>query len=183
MGLDCPEGHQLHSEQAEGVCGLRPLRVLLLEEHRRLQANTHRGPFFTKDRPYIKMDPTETELAGITNLAGVYTWAGVTGRLQAVLQEALGDPGRVREIALIPRPAWDTATGALQVRGPDDADGNPGPLRALSLVEAARVESARRVSLLLMGQAPDTPGAVGPPTALPQGQELRQHPASRGRGS
>ena len=62
------------------------------------------------------MDPTETELAGITNLAGVYTWAGVTGRLQKALQEALGDPGRVREIALI-------------------------PLRALSLVEAARVES------------------------------------------
>ena len=38
------------------------------------------------------MDPTETELVGITNLAGVYTWAGVTGRLQAALQEALGDP-------------------------------------------------------------------------------------------
>ena len=46
----------------------------------------HEGPAVSQD------GPSETELAGITNLAGVYTWAGVTGRLQTALQEALGEP-------------------------------------------------------------------------------------------
>ena len=113
------------------------------------------------------MDPTAEELQAITNLAGVYAWAGVTGGLEASLKDALGDPVRVREVALIPRPAWDTAVTGLKVRGPPAADGTPGPLRDLTLVEAARVESTRRVALLLMGQQPDSPGTAGPPVVVP----------------
>ena len=58
------------------------------------------------------MDPTETELNAITDLGGVFTWAGVTGFLEQSLRKALGDPARVRELALVPRPAWDTMAAA-----------------------------------------------------------------------
>ena len=56
------------------------------------------------------MDPTETELTAITDLAGVFTW-GVTGFLEQSLRKALGDPAR--GLALVPRPAWDTMASAL----------------------------------------------------------------------
>ncbi|OLP28810.1 hypothetical protein AK812_SmicGene48904, partial [Symbiodinium microadriaticum] len=62
------------------------------------------------------MDPTETELTAITDLAGVFTW-GVTGFLEQSLRKALGVPGSV------------------------DAKGNPGPLRALTLVEQGTVDA------------------------------------------
>ena len=113
------------------------------------------------------MDPTDAELQAITDLPGVFTWAGVTGGLERSLRTALGDPARVRELALVPRPAWDAMAQALKVPGPNDADGNPGPPRDLTLVEKARVESARRVALLRMGVAPDSPGGTGPPAPSP----------------
>ena len=113
------------------------------------------------------MDPTENELQAITNLAGVFTWSGISGALERPLREALGDPARVRELALVPRPSWDEMARDLRVRGPPDTDGNTGPLRDLTLVEKARVESTRRVALLLMRIAPDSPGALGPPAASP----------------
>ena len=48
-----------------------------------------------------------------------------------------------------------------------DADGNPGPLRDLTLVEQARIESTRRVALLRMGIPPDSMGTPGPSTPVP----------------
>ena len=51
----------------------------------------------------------------------------ITNALERALREALGDP----------------------------ADGTPGPLRDLTLVEKARVESSRRVALLPLGIAPE----------------------------
>ena len=112
------------------------------------------------------MDPTEAELNAITDLAGVFTWSGVAGGLERSLREALGDPARIRELALVPRPAWDAMASALKVPGPAHADGNAGPPRDLTLVERARVESARRVALL-DGHPAGLPGASGPPPATP----------------
>ena len=48
-------------------------------------------------------------------------------------------------LALIPRPSWDAAVAKLKVPGPPAADGSPGPVRDLTLVEGCRVESVRRV--------------------------------------
>eukprot|EP00439_Symbiodinium_sp_Y106_P064821 s1457_g10.t1 len=89
------------------------------------------GLFYTKALPST-MDPTETELQAITNLAGVFTWSGIAGALERALKEALGDPARVRELAVVPRPAWDEMARDLQVRGPPATDGTPGPLRDLT---------------------------------------------------
>ena len=105
------------------------------------------------------MDPTEAELNAITDLAGVFTWSGVAGGLERSLREALGDPARIRELALVPRPAWDAMASALKVPGPAHADGNAGPPRDLTLVERARVESARRVALL-DGHPAGLPGCI-----------------------
>ncbi|CAE7734064.1 SMYD2, partial [Symbiodinium necroappetens] len=96
------------------------------------------------------MDPTETELNAITDLAGVFTWAGVTGFLEQSL-----------------RPAWDTMAASLHVPGSVDAEGNSGPLRDLTLVEQARIESTRRVALLRMGIPPDSMGTPGPSAPAP----------------
>ncbi|CAE7663019.1 Eef2k, partial [Symbiodinium necroappetens] len=52
------------------------------------------------------MDPTETELNAITDLGGVFTWAGVTGFLE--------------------QPAWDAMAAALQVPGPYRVDPEGG---------------------------------------------------------
>ncbi|CAE7694268.1 rpsB [Symbiodinium microadriaticum] len=60
------------------------------------------------------------------------------------------------------RPALDTMAAALQ-----DAEGNPGPLRDLTLVEQARIESTRWVALLRMGIPPDSMGTPGPSTPAP----------------
>ena len=49
------------------------------------------------------VDPTADELQAVNSLDDARAWAGVSGRLSAALNEALGDPARVREIALIPR--------------------------------------------------------------------------------
>ena len=92
---------------------------------------------------------------------------GRRDRVLGSLRRALGDPARVRELALVPRPAWDTMASALQVPGAVDAEGNPGPLRDLTLVEQARIESTRRVALLRMGIPPDSQGTPGPPAAVP----------------
>ena len=117
------------------------------------------------------MDPTDAELQAITDLPGVFTWAGVTGGLERSLRTVLGDPARVRELALVPRPAWDAMAQALKVPGPNDADGNP---RDLTLVEKARVESARRVALLRMGVAPDTLDAEVTPLGQAEVQQFYQ---------
>ena len=102
------------------------------------------------------MDPTEDELQSIQDIDGCLAWAGVDGGLRDALLAALGDPQRLREIALIPRPAWDLAVSGLLV-GP----GPPMAAVAPTLVENARVEAVRRVSLLRMGKYPDSPGDTG----------------------
>ena len=102
------------------------------------------------------MDPTEDELQAIQDINGCLDWAGVDGDLRRALLAALGDPQRLREIALIPRPAWDGAVAGLLV--------GPGPPLipvAPTLVEGARIEAVRRVSLLRMGRIPDSPGDPG----------------------
>ncbi|CAE7312378.1 unnamed protein product [Symbiodinium sp. CCMP2592] len=125
------------------------------------------------------MDPTETELNAITDLAGVLNWAGVAGPLDTALKLALGQPQRVREVVLIPRPAWDTAIAALKVI-PLDADGAPQPARDPTLVELARLESVRRVSCLRMGVTPDTPGSAGPTAPTPASAVAGPSPPAAG---
>ena len=99
---------------------------------------------------------------------------GIDGRLEAAVQGALGNPQRVREIALIPRQLWDTTMAALQVEEPGAADGDPPVHRDLSPVEVAKLESLRRVCNLRVGQpaddrgtglpvAPAAPGPLLPP--------------------
>ncbi|CAE7838251.1 unnamed protein product [Symbiodinium sp. CCMP2592] len=153
VGTDFPEGCELRSEPEAALPGLCQPRELQPPQH-------HRAPLF-------KMDPTDAELAAIADLPGVFTWAGVTGALERALRAALGDPARVRELALVPRAAWDTMVSTLRVAGPADSDGNPGPPRDLTLVERARMESSRRVALLRMGIPPDVPGGASPPAPAP----------------
>ena len=104
------------------------------------------------------MDPTEAELQAITTLQEARQWVGIDGRLEAAVQGALGDPQRVREIALIPRQLWDTTMAALQVEEPGAADGDPPVHRDLSPVEVAKLESLRRVCNLRVGQPADDRG-------------------------
>ena len=108
------------------------------------------------------MDPTEAELQAITTLQEARQWVGIDGRLEAAVQGALGDPQRVREIALIPRQLWDTTMAALQVEEPGAADGDPPVHRDLSPVEVAKLESLRRVCNLRVGQPADDRGTVLP---------------------
>ena len=111
------------------------------------------------------MDPTETELATINDLAAATAWAGVEGPLLRNLQAALGNVQRVREVALIPRALWDATVAGVRVPlGADPADGDRGPTPA----ELARVESLRRVCFLRVGRTTDSPGdlSMGTPTPV-----------------
>lgn len=112
------------------------------------------------------MDPTEGELQTITNLAEARAWCGVEGPLADALHAALGQPARVREIALIPRPTWDRVVAGLQIQ--DGGDPRP-PLRVLTPVEEARLESFRRVCCLRSGRPIDLPGdpAAAAPAVAP----------------
>ena len=112
------------------------------------------------------MDPTEGELQAITNLAEARGWAGVEGPLAEAIQAALGQPARVREIALIPRPTWDRVVNNLQIQ--DAGDPRP-PVRAPTPVEEARLESLRRVCCLRSGRTIDQPGdpAAAAPAVAP----------------
>lgn len=69
---------------------------------------------------------------------------------------AIGDPQRLREVALIPRPTWDNVVATILVGQPPMQPQAPTP------VEGSRIESLRRVCLLRMGKTPDSPGDVGP---------------------
>ena len=102
------------------------------------------------------MDPTDTELVAIVDLNGALAWAGVELELEAAVRAALGQPARVREIALVPRSTWDAVVNALQVPTGDPAPtpGDPRPTRALTPVEGARIESFRRVCFLRVGRVP-----------------------------
>lgn len=112
------------------------------------------------------MDPTEHELGLITNLDEACAWAGVDGNLRTSLEAALGNPGRMREIALIQRPSWDATIGALQVTTP--AVGDVAAFNTpLTPVQEARVESLRRVCFLRMGRDPDLPGGAAPIAPAP----------------
>ena len=108
------------------------------------------------------MDPTEAELQAITTLQEARQWVGIDGRLEAAVQRALGNPQRVREIALIPRQLWDTTMAALKVEEPGAADGDPPVPRDLTPVEVAKLESLRRVCNLRVGQPADDRGTVVP---------------------
>ncbi|CAE7648821.1 unnamed protein product [Symbiodinium sp. CCMP2592] len=116
----------------------------------------YEGPALATRAPLATMDPTEAERD-----------IGPRRRpLETAIKLALGQPQRVREIVLIPRPSWDAAIAALKVI-PLDADGAPEPARDPTLVELARLESVRRVSCLRMGVTPDSPGAAGPSAPTP----------------
>ena len=112
------------------------------------------------------MDPTEHELGLITNLDEACAWAGVDGNLRTSLEAALGNPGRMREIALIQRPSWDATITALQVTTP--AVGDVAAFDTpLTPVQEARVESLRRVCFLRMVRDPDLPGGAAPVAPAP----------------
>eukprot|EP00435_Cladocopium_sp_Y103_P049696 s256_g15.t1 len=116
------------------------------------------------------MDPTEAELLAITTLQEARQWVGIDGRLEASLQRALGNPQRVREVALIPRQLWDTTMAALKVEEPGAADGDPPVPRDLTPVEVAKLESLRRVCNIRVGAPADDRGgavAVAPPNPGP----------------
>eukprot|EP00435_Cladocopium_sp_Y103_P054492 s1011_g17.t1 len=90
-------------------------------------------------------------------------WAGVDGDLAQRLQDGLGGVQRVREVALIARVIWDRTVMALTVPElPDPNVMGPPNVRHLTPVEAARVESFRRVCLIRVGRPPDEPGGGMP---------------------
>ena len=102
------------------------------------------------------MDPTDEELANIQDIDGCCAWSGLEGPLRDALMAAIGDPQRLREVALIPRPTWDNVVATILVGQPPMQPQAPTP------VEGSRIESLRRVCLLRMGKTPDSPGDVGP---------------------
>ena len=99
------------------------------------------------------MDPTEAELQAIDGLEAAARWAGLEADLRGALLRIMGGLQRVREVPLIPRPTWDTMVGRIRLGEGDAA-------RELSPVEAARVESFRRVCFLRVGRPTDSPGDV-----------------------
>ena len=123
------------------LLGLRPPRHLLPAQHRRVAAKLEatgcspsldargcstRRPcprLWIQPRPSSRPSPTWREFSH---------GPGIAGALERALKEALGDPARVRELAVVPRPAWDEMARDLQVRGPPATDGTPGPLRDLT---------------------------------------------------
>ena len=112
------------------------------------------------------MDPTDHELGLITTLDEACAWSGVDGHLRTSMEGALGNPGRMRELALIQRPMWDATIGAMQVSTPAAGGGAP-TVAPLTPVQQARVESLRRVCILRMGREPDLPGGAAPPAPAP----------------
>ena len=108
------------------------------------------------------VDPTEDELRGINSLDDARAWAGVEGRLSRTLNAAFGDPVRVREVALIPRPIWDDTVENLTLQ--DEGDPLPPP-RPPTPVEHARVESLRRICCIRAGRPVDHPGDTARPAA------------------
>ncbi len=104
------------------------------------------------------MDPTEVALQTIDGLEAAANWAGVEQALREALVRIMGGLQRVREVPLIPRPTWDTCVGRLRM-------GDGAAARELTPVEAARVESFRRVCFLRVGRPTDSPGdaAAGGP--------------------
>lgn len=99
------------------------------------------------------MDPTADELSGINTIQEAKNWAGIAPPIEDPLGAALGEPARIRDVALIPRSVWDTTTEGVRVGDPP---------RALTPVEGARVESYRGVCLLRVGRCPDGPGDSNP---------------------
>ena len=97
------------------------------------------------------MDPTEAELAQINSLEEAMNWAGVGAELQQALLEALGQPARVREITLIPRPVWNQTVEKLEIPAVAPAT----EARNLTPVEMARLESLRRVCNIRVGREAD----------------------------
>ena len=108
------------------------------------------------------MDPTADELSAMNTLEEVRNWAGVADPIAAPLADALGDPARIREVALITRARWEAAVTSLRI-----GDGG----RELTPVEHARIESYRRICLLRVGKNPEDqsgapqlqPGVVSQP--------------------
>lgn len=113
------------------------------------------------------MDPTEEELGRINALQDALDWAGVADELAQTLIDDMGGLQRIREVPLISRGTWDQTVTALRL---PDADPNaimgPANGRELRPVEAARIESFRRVCFLRVGRQPDDPGAQGPPMPI-----------------
>lgn len=113
------------------------------------------------------MDPTEAELQAIDGLDAAARWAGLEGELRASLLRSMGGLQRVREVPLIPRPTWDTTVGRIRIGEGDAA-------RELTPVEAARIESFRRVCFLRVGRPTDSPGDV-----VAGDQPFQAHPFHR----
>eukprot|EP00435_Cladocopium_sp_Y103_P000069 s3041_g1.t1 len=109
----------------------------------------------------VDMDPSEQELGDITNLSEAFNWAGLGSDLQEALLTAMGQPTRIREIALIPRAVWDRAVEGMQVRVADLAKGH----RTLTPAELARVELLIRVCNLKVGRS--ATGTATPPLRAP----------------
>ena len=103
-------------------------------------------------------DPTESELAGFTELSHVFNWAGIAGSFQAAFKKALGEPDFMRDVVHISRRSWDAAMG---FKLPDSASSQqqPPPDLALSPVQEGRLESSHRACFLKCGVAIDTPSA------------------------
>ena len=105
------------------------------------------------------MDPTEDELNGMSTLDDVGNWAGTAGQVQTALTAALGGPTKLRDIAFISKPDWDSAVSGLKVTV-TAADGTPSE-RELTPVDKSRIEIFRRTVFLRLGARPDSPGASG----------------------
>ena len=127
------------------------------------------------------MDPTEDELTTINSVQDAMDWSGVEDELSTALQDVLGGVQRVREVALISRPLWDEAVEKIELAGdPEPGLAGPPNKRSLRPVEAARVESFRRVCLIRVGKPPDEVGqAAAIPMVAPPGAPF---PAVGGQG-
>ena len=121
------------------------------------------------------MDPSEAELQGFNDLTAIYDWTGVAQDLRLTLAAGFENPTMIRDLVYIPRAEWDVVVGGLSGGpGQPDADGAPGPPRALTAIDRARLEMLRRACFLRAGAAPDTPGHATPGGTAPIGPGAAQ---------
>ena len=132
-----------------------------------------------KDRPSV-MEPTEAELNAITTLVEAFNWAGVSPEVRASLSRGLGNPGFIRDIVFVPRPAWDTVVGRTRGSAPPrgGAAGPPQPVE-LTCIDLARLEIFRRVCFRRIGATPDGMLGAAPTAVAPAPAPLAGSPSPR----
>ena len=123
------------------------------------------------------MDPSSAELASLSSLTDVLEWIGIKDSFKAAIDAAFGEITMLRQVVLIPLPAWERAAMNIKIQvkklpQPIVAEGEgaksegstptPDQFRPPSAVEHGHLASLRRVARLRLGLPPDEDVGGGP---------------------